>query len=460
MKIKNQIRIYFSTTVIVLTVFSSVIIYILFSEYREEEFQQRQKEKIQYTLGLIAEYKALSENLTAIMDKHTIHDFYDEKMLIYDRNKQLVYKSVDDLPIRSAHQILNSLSPANQWIETKEDRYDVVGVYLESEHKHFYAISKAYDAFGYSKLNFLQNALIIISLVITGIVLLLSHYVSTRISNPITNLAEKINDFDINEQKFKKIGLDTSSHELRYLTDKFNQLITRTKDVFSFQKHAAQHISHELKTPIAILVSELERARSHSDIVVKDQIIESQIVNAKSLADIITVLLEISKIESGRQLAVSTVRLDELIFTSIEELGILHPDFRFEISFEPENFQEGRLKLSANELLIKQAILNIMNNCIVHSSMPQAKIIFKGNDPKEIKVLFINEGKPIKEADKKYLFQHFFKGGNHQGPTGFGLGLVLTQKVVQLHHGSISYSNPSKNWNIFEIRFPLKSISR
>src|SRR5690606_7273729 len=215
------------TTVIALTALSSIIIYILFSEYREEEFQQRQKEKIQYTLGLIAEYKELSENLSAIMDKHTIHDFYDEKMLIYDRHKQLVYKSVDDLPIRNAHQILNSLSPAHQWIETKEDQYDVVGVYLESEHKHFYAISKAYDAFGYSKLNFLQNALIVISLFITAIVLLLSQYLSTRISKPITRLAEKINDFDINEQKFKKLELDTSSHELRYLTDKFNQLIAR-----------------------------------------------------------------------------------------------------------------------------------------------------------------------------------------------------------------------------------------
>src|SRR5690606_21112163 len=143
-------------------------------------------------------------------------------------------------------------------------------------------------------------------------------------------------------QKSKKLELDTSSHELRYLTDKFNQLIARTKDLFSFQKHAAQHISHELKTPIAILVSELERARSQSDIAIKDKVIESQIVNAKSLADIITVLLEVSKIESGRNLAVSTLRLDEIIFTSIEELAILHPNFRFEISFEPENFKESQ----------------------------------------------------------------------------------------------------------------------
>lgn len=68
MKIKNRIRIYFSSTVIILTAFSSVIVYVLFAEYREEEFQQRQKKKAIYTLGLVVEYKELSENLSAIMD--------------------------------------------------------------------------------------------------------------------------------------------------------------------------------------------------------------------------------------------------------------------------------------------------------------------------------------------------------------------------------------------------------
>src|SRR5690625_3161896 len=197
MKIKNKIRIYFSTSVIALTALSSVIIFILFAEYREEEFQQRQKEKIQYTLGLLVEYQELSENLSAIMDQLTIHDFYDEKMLIYNQHKQLVYQSVDDLPILQSEKILNELSPANQWIETKEDRYDVIGVYLEREQGQFYALSKAYDAFGYTKLKFLQNTLIIIFIAIAAIVLFISNYLARRISLPLTRLAEKISELNI-----------------------------------------------------------------------------------------------------------------------------------------------------------------------------------------------------------------------------------------------------------------------
>ncbi|GIV43426.1 MAG: hypothetical protein KatS3mg035_0549 [Bacteroidia bacterium] len=61
MKIRNKILLYFSTTVIGFTIISSAVVYWIFSEYREEEFQQRQKEKIKYTIELLAEYKEMSE---------------------------------------------------------------------------------------------------------------------------------------------------------------------------------------------------------------------------------------------------------------------------------------------------------------------------------------------------------------------------------------------------------------
>lgn len=429
---------------------------MLFAEYREEEFQQRQKAKVNYTLGLVVEYKELSENLSAIMDRLTIHDFYDEKMLIYDQNKQLIYQSVDDLPIDQTPKMLNELSPANQWIETKEEKYDLIGMYIENDQKNFYALSKAYDAFGYTKLNFLKNALIIIFIVIAGIVLFISHYLSRKISKPLTDLAENLATLNINDRNFKGLPADTSSYELRYLSEKFNQLLVRTNDAFAFQKHAAQHISHELKTPIAVLVSELERAQNISDPILKDQVIHNQIVKAKSLADIITILLEISKNESKEQLALSNVRVDELIFTSIEELSMLHSEFRFEISFEPDDFEENQLNLKANSILIKQAFLNIMRNCIAYSLKPQAQIIFNGNIPEEIKISFINQGIPIKPEEEGNLFDHFYKGSNSKGQTGFGLGLVLTKKIIELHQGTISYSNPSDNTIVFEVRLPLR----
>ena len=454
MNIRNKIFFYFSSTVILLTAVSLSIIYILFSEYREEEFQQRQKEKIKHTIELLGEYKAMSQSLSNIMDRLTIHDFYDEKMLIFDKQKDLVYSSVDSLLITGYADILNALSPSTQWIETKEGNYDIVGVYIENQHSHFYAISKAYDNFGYSKLSFLRNTLIAIFLITVLAVYLISLFLSKKISKPITSLAERISTYRIDNFN-SEIQLDTSTSELKYLNEKFNELLRKTGEAFAFQKHAVQHISHELKTPVSILVSELERIRNYTRPEELRPALDGLVNKAKSLGEIINVLLEISKIEAGIKLKKTPVRIDELIFDLIEELKMIHPDFSFELQYLPTEFDENRLVLLTDKMLIKQAFQNLVNNAVSYSSNSSAELTIDCSSPRALTIRVINEGSTISPEEEKYVFDHFFRGSNSQGRMGFGLGLILTKIIVTLHGGSIRYINPSPKLNVFEARFPL-----
>ena len=118
MKIRNKTLIYFSSTVILISAVSLAIIFILFSAHREEEFQQQQYSKIKHTIGLIDEFNKISAEVSLLLDKQDIHDFYDEKMLIYDHNKNLIFSSIDSLDILKASSTLNKLSVSNDWIET------------------------------------------------------------------------------------------------------------------------------------------------------------------------------------------------------------------------------------------------------------------------------------------------------------------------------------------------------
>ena len=247
MKIRNKILIYFSSTVIVISAVSFVIVFILFSAHRDEEFQQQQFSKIKHTIGLIEEFGEISEKVSLYLDKQDINDFYDEKMIIYDYKKKLIFSSIDSLDIEISESILNRLSVSNAWIETKEDGYDLIGVYLENNSVGYYAISKAYDYFGYSKKDFLQNVLTGIFIAIALIVILISFYLSNIIAKPISELTEKIDHFDLSMDENVPLKLKTTTSELINLTDKFNELLKRTNDAFVFQKHSIQHISHELK---------------------------------------------------------------------------------------------------------------------------------------------------------------------------------------------------------------------
>lgn len=458
MNIRNKILIYFSSTVIGLTALSMIIIYILFSAYREEEFQQQQNEKILTTIKLIEKFKQESASISYLIDQQEINDFYDEKLLIYDSNKVLIFASLDSLDIAKASSVLSKLSANNRWIETKEEKYDLVGIYAETNNQTFYAVSKAYDAYGYSKLYFLRNVLFIIFLFISGIVMLVSRFLSNKISKPIQLLTNKLNSYDLSKENVNALQIDTTTTELNQLTQRFNELLKRTNEAFVFQKHTIQHISHQLKTPISVLLSELERIHNFNSIEKIKLEIQNQIIKVKSLGDIIHVLLEISKIESGREINKDSIRIDELFFDVIEEINTVHPEFHFIVHYSPNKIYENKLLLTLNPMLIKQAIHNLLSNCVAYSNDSKAKIEFDCTHANTLLILISNNGKPITKIEESYLFNYFFRGDNSQGISGFGLGLVLTKKILELNNASVLYTNPNQNINIFTLSFPLISF--
>lgn len=450
MRIRNKILFYFSSTVIALTAISLTIIYYLFSEHREEEFQQQQNEKIKQTIDLIKEFKQMSVEISDAIDRQTIHDFYDEKLFIFDGNKNLIFSSLDDLPISRANEILNQLSPSKRWIETKDGDYDLIGVYMENRKESYYAVSKAYDTFGYSKKNFLGKMLIGILFATTIIVVLLSLYLSNLISKPITDLSEQLNHYDPNKDKNEKIVLETSTFEIQNLEERFNELLKRTNDAFSYQKHIVNHISHELKTPLAILVSELEKISVSNDMGQIKSGLNDQVIRAKSLGGIINALLEIAKIESGQEFKKQPIRVDELLFDIVEQISNLHPDFNFEINYFPVYFDDSVVNIHANEHLIRHAFQNLLMNCITYSDTNKAEIKIDCSKSDTLKISISNSGEIIEKEEEPYLFTRFFRGKNSHNKAGFGLGLVLTQKIIGLHQGTISYRG-NNNLNVFEI---------
>lgn len=453
MKINKKISLYFSGFIIPTIGVVFFIIYNLFYEYREEEFQKQQKKKITSTLRFLTEIKQIDDNLIHAMDSLTIHDFYDEKLLIFNERKELIYSSIDDTPIPIAQKILNELSANKQWIETKEDLYDVIGVYVDNKGNEYYGISKAYDNFGYSKMNFLKYTLMASFFIISLLIIVIAYYLSNRISYSIVDITNQIRKYDF-EGSYKPIRTRKSNDEIAILTNWFNQLLERMYNAFSFQKHAIHHISHELKTPIAILVSNLERIEKETDINTILTLIKDQKEDTKNLGDIINALLEISKTDAENMTKTRPVRIDDLVYDIVDELRILNEDFYFEVSIKGDISEEKDLMVMANDRLLKAAIMNLAVNCVQYSIDQHAKIVITFCQ-QMINLEFINHGPVISDTEKQYLFQHFFRGNNSAGKRGFGLGLVLINKIIGLHHGTIRYINPDSNTNIFIINLPL-----
>lgn len=451
MGIRQKILIYFSSTIILLVGLSLLFVYVVSAENREEEFQQLQKEKIKTTFKFLTRIKAVDELIIEELDKQSINEFYDEKLLIFNRDKKLIYSSLDNTPITISKNVLSELSEQNQWIETKEDLYDVVGLYIENDGKPYYGISKAYDNFGYAKLNHLKLVLLFTFLGISLIIILVSFYLSRVITQPITSITGRINHYDFNSP-YNPIELGQSKDEISMLAGQFNKLMQRMNNVFSFQKHAIHHISHELKTPVAVLVSNLERIEKETDPDTIKTLIRDQKEDTKSLGEIINSLLEISKTESGNELIKTRIRADEMIFDIMGELKLLYPGFNFSVDYG-QLTDEHNVALPANPRLIKAMFTNIMVNSIQYNSENTTHIYLE-HSPGFLNIRFENKGTVLTADEQPYLFQHFFRGKNSKIHKGFGLGLVFASKILLLHNGTITYHAVDHN-NIFSVKLPL-----
>ncbi|EON76608.1 sensor histidine kinase [Lunatimonas lonarensis] len=453
MSLRKKILVYFSLTVILLTGLTLFFIYTLFAEYREEEFQQRQLEKITTTLHFLSEIRRMDSDILASLEEVSIQKIYDEKLLIFNEERELIYESLDDTSIEQPEQILANLSSDSPWIETKDGLYDLVGVYFEFDENKYFGISKAYDAFGYSKLVFLRKVLWGAFFGIGLVVIVVSVYLSERISNPITQLAERMKLVRI-QDKERAISVGESSYEIDILVNRYNELMDRLHEAFAFQKHAIHHISHELKTPIAVLVTNFEKIEGESNLAEIKKLVSSQKEGTKSLGEMVNVLLEISKAESGSSMADEPIRMDELIFDLADEFRNLYPDFHFSIRYGEVMDDEKLLTILGNSRLMRAAISNLMTNCIAFSENRQAEVVLTGNADR-LNIHFTNKGKTLDEKDQKFLFQHFFRGSNSYGTKGFGLGLVLVQKIAALHRGEIIYVAKEPESNRFTLVFPV-----
>lgn len=230
----------------------------------------------------------------------------------------------------------------------------------------------------------------------------------------------------------------------------------RMAEAYAFQKHAVHHISHELKTPISVLVSNFERMEKETDVERLRKQIKDQKEDTKNLGEIINALLEIAKAESGNQPKFEVVRIDELVFDLVNELNVIYPDYTFSVEYSLQDGQELMPDIMANKKLLKSALLNLMVNSIQYNNVDSRTRILIGWKENRIHIELINYGETIREEERRYIFQHFFRGENSKGKRGFGLGLVLVHKIIILHGGTVTYTGDAvRKENILSVNLPL-----
>lgn len=216
--------------------------------------------------------------------------------------------------------------------------------------------------------------------------------------------------------------------------------ITNFRQAQEMQNVFISTVSHELKTPVALIKGHAATLR-REDVTWDADIVReySAVIEEESdrLNTLIENLLTASKLQAhqGMQLSMDEdVRLDHLAEQSVERFSTQSKNHRFKLNF-PDDFPP----VQGDSMRLRQVIDNLLNNAIKYS--PDGGEIEAGGyaDDHTVSVYVRDQGVGITEADQERIFDRFYRvdGALSRKTQGTGLGLYLSRAIIEAHGGTM-----------------------
>lgn len=223
-------------------------------------------------------------------------------------------------------------------------------------------------------------------------------------------------------------------------------IIKPVKNSFEKQKQFIADASHELKTPLSVIVASSEALEDNPKDIKWLKNIQAE---ADRMNLLITDLLELASSENKLNKV-----YEEKDLSKITELSVLTFEGRiFEKNLKLKYEIKPDIKFRMDENSIKQLIEILLDNAIKHSK-DKGKIEVILKKEKDISLEIINEGNPIPKEDEEKIFERFYRidKSRNRKENRYGLGLAIAKNIVENHNGRISAKSKDGK-TIFKVIF-------
>ena len=442
----------FFVSLVLLLSFTSI--YLLYYNYRQEEFYDRVAAEGDEFAEVVSEFKdqKKADEVKILKGLHN-NTLYDECLEVLDSNCVIINSLPDSFSYKIAPDLLQKLKKTDREQFTVGDRQFVIFYRPESKN---YVISAGYDIGGLKRLSNLKIILLAVFVTAVLLTVFVSFSFVRQLLKPLTKLSNQIKF--INESQLSvRVEEVKGNDEIAQISQNFNALLERLNKAFESQKTFVHHASHELRTPLATMYSQTESAlRKELSAFEYKNLLNSLKEDQLEMIELTNSLLLLSQYEKlNTSKDWPEIRIDEVIYDTISFTKKLFPfaDISFTFEHVPDN--EADLILKGNETLLRAAFGNLIKNGNLYSSDKKINISVS-HKQNIILIHFDNIGDKIKSSFEE-LITPFYRGENSTNIKGFGLGLAIVDRIVKLHNGETLYSYIDNKKNRFTIQLP-KSI--
>lgn len=323
-----------------------------------------------------------------------------------------------------------------------------------------------------------KEAFLLRSVIATTIIILLSsvctYFLTKKALTPLQKLTSEVSQIQA-QNLSTQLEVPNSKDEIAQLTSSFNEMLTRLDNAFSTQKQFSANAAHELRTPLAVLQTNLEvfEKKQEPEMIEYRQLFTMIKEQTARLSQLVGTLLDMTNLKSVPR--TDHVSLEELVDEVFCDLDPVAEKAGISIHFDDISSQDlytdvhtpdasalnnNILNITGSYVLLYRAVYNLVENAIKYNRPNGSVTVSVKEKNGQAMILVKDTGIGISPENQKKIFDPFFRVDKSRSRAmgGAGLGLALVDSIAREHGGSVKVLESNEKGSIIALMLPVSSL--
>lgn len=305
-----------------------------------------------------------------------------------------------------------------------------------------------------------KESFLLRSVIATTIIILLSsvctYFLTKKALTPLQKLTSEVSQIQA-QNLSTQLPVPNSKDEIAQLTSSFNEMLTRLDNAFSTQKQFSANAAHELRTPLAVLQTNLEvfEKKQKPEMIEYRQLFTMIKEQTARLSQLVGTLLDMTNLKSVPR--TDQVSLEELVDEVFCDLDPIAEKAGISIHFNDSSNQDLHTDVTGSYVLLYRAVYNLVENAIKYNRPHGSVSVSVKQENGQAMVLVTDTGIGISPENQKKIFDPFFRVDKSRSRAmgGAGLGLALVDSIAKEHRGTVKVLESSSAGSTIVLMLPV-----
>jgi signal transduction histidine kinase len=302
------------------------------------------------------------------------------------------------------------------------------------------------------------SALLRLAMVILPLLIVIgaagSYFVASRALKPVGRIARTAEEITEGGDLSKRIALGNGKDEIYTLAQTFDRMLERLQTAFDKERQFTSDASHELRTPVSVIIAQCEYALEHANS--EEELAnatESVLEQARHMSALISHLLAFARADKGNaQIEKEIVDMSGLARSTAEQAAEIAEAAQITVEADIED----GLSICGDETLLVRMMWNLLENSIKYGRRGGTSTFTLRSENGFVVGEVRDNGIGIAAEHRDKIWGRFYRADESRSGGGFGLGLSMVKYIAEAHGGSVSVRSELGLGSVFVFRLPQK----